>query len=234
MKVAVFCIKKDRKKVKTEEFHRSAKRVENKFEDTGHVAELYFVDSGIEILRILENYPQEYLDRIVLVGHGTPLWWGLPGKMGIYKWKDRARTISAHQFGEVVKNVTKQDAIISFASCLSAASPAWYRKRIFGTASQWTRQSHAPGGDRSICAYISLLSNREIRGHTTVGHTTENPAIRIFRAGSVIGTSAAKEINFDKSKERRKWNTLMKGEKAENILIGLEELNPEFNWKIHK
>lgn len=235
MNVAIFCIEKDKSPNKTREFHDTAKRVEQKFADYNFETSseqgtivLKFINDGRSTVRFLNQWPGHFLDRIILIGHGTPLWWGLPGKMGIYKHELRDNVLDAETFAKMAKVTMKPSGVIVFASCFSGASPAWYRRRIFGDATQWGPQSHGVGGKLSLAGKVATISNREVRAHTTVGHTTQNPCIRIFTPGNNQGISVSKYmygINLKTWKERAAWNKERKGEWSENVLIGLESLN---------
>ena len=234
MNVVIFCIKKDKSPNKTREFHDTAERVKQKFADYNFnklgeegTIDLKFLENGTAIINHLNDWPKNSLDRIILIGHGTPLWWGLPGKMGVYRHELRDKVLDAETFAKMAKMKTKPSGVIVFASCLSGASPAWYRKKIFGNSTQWGPQSHANGGELSLAGFVSKTSEREVRAHTTVGHTTQNPCIRVFYKTNT-GLSIADfiySIDLKTWKECAKWNKEYKGEWSENALIGLEYLN---------
>lgn len=227
MKILIFCIKNDKTKKKQREFHSTLERLENKFSDDGHDVISYLISAGLDILVRAQEWPENYFDRVILIGHGVPLQWGRPGLYGIHKTKQAyPRFETGVRFAQVMRKITKPGAIISFASCLCAANPKWYRNQIFGRAADavWGIASHAPGGERSLCGLVARVSNREVRGHTTAAHTTRNPAIRVFPPGSDRGLSMMTG-DYKNPKDRRKWNTRMKGERAENLLIGMEHWN---------
>ncbi len=220
MNALVLCIRSDGRKASTDEFHRVASRCARKL---GGVLE--FVDDMWDVADALEARLPVQWDHVVFVGHGTPVWWGLPGKMGVHRYKEQSELIwSARSLATILRETCHPTCIVSFASCSSGASPRWYRTKLLGrVVAPWGAASHEDGGKLSLAGRVSSLTGLEVRAHTTSGHTTFNPAIRVF-TGDTKGQSMAKKIIGQSWKNTRAnrvdWNTAFKPWVYEDLLIG--------------
>lgn len=218
MSGAVFVISSDGREASTREFHRAASRVARKID-----GELHFVGSKQELLRALSGCIGKSLLYVSFVGHGTPTWWGLPGKWGVNRLESSQTALSGAQLARWIKMICHPFAVVSFASCQTGASPKWYRTKTWGKVmSPWGAASHADGGELSLAGKVAELSGRTVTAHTTTGHTTHNPAIRVFD-GTSTGISMAK-IMLGRGWEntpgnRREWNSGYKPDIYETMLI---------------
>jgi hypothetical protein len=206
----VLCIKSDGRRASTREFHRVASRVTRKLG-----GQLKFFDSGSELYHQIEL--QERLFQAVIIGHGSPTWVGLPGRMGIHRYMSSGpAVIPASMIGRLLRD--KGCEYLSLATCMSGASPKWYRTKMWGKhVAPWGKAAYSDGGKYSIAAKLAVNGATCVRAHTTSGHTTFNPALREFDNDHGIGFSL-KPLDMS----IRVWNNEMRGERAEDRLIFLD------------
>jgi len=203
----VLCINHDGHKASTREFHRAATRVARKLD-----GEISFYSSGTDIYRAVVRH--ESLWHLVIVGHGSPTWIGMPGKYGIHRWiHEPGVTIPASMLSWALK--ARGCEYVSLATCMSGASPKWYRTKLWGKhVAPWGKAAYSVGGKYSIASEIAVRSGACVRAHTTSGHTTFNPAIREFDRDDGLGMPLKAE-----GKSIAKWNREVQGERAEDLLI---------------
>ena len=202
----VLCIDRVERQSETREFRRVALRLAERLN-----ARLVYYVNGIDMLYAVRGFDR--LDNVVIIGHGTTAWVGEPGIRGLHKWRSHNEAISVPQLGPELRK--RHCASIALACCMADASPAWYRTKVWGrVVAPWGPASHAPGGRYSLAASLSRFSGAVVLGHTTSGHATYNPAIRVFHPDEAVGQSLKPP-----TMSRREWNGKVKGPNAESLLI---------------
>jgi hypothetical protein len=176
--------------------------------------DLAFYHNGLDIYRAILR--QGAFDHLVIVGHGSPTWVGMPGKRGLHRHlHDGGDVVSVAAVGNLLRHAWCM--YVSLATCMSGASPKWYRTKTWGRlVSPWGKAAYSAGGKYSIASKLAKVGDCYVRAHTTSGHTSYNPAIREFGLDDDLGVPL--KPNNTSIKE---WNNNMRGERAENALLFL-------------
>jgi hypothetical protein len=202
------------------EFISQARRLSGLFN-----AKKYPAKNAQDIMDAIKRHGK--IGRLILVSHGSRSGWLRPGTAGIRVGGDSLPTfVSVDTLAKELAPRLVDGSIIAFAACSTAAEP--------GEPPGWEPPLFGPGGANgfagklrdALSAQPGIASGIDIRGHTTVGHTTENPAVRHFPVGadkagkpgiSVLDEQWGAGAYKDRSLE---WNHFFQGEKAEAWLIG--------------
>jgi hypothetical protein len=126
----------------------------------------------------------EHISRLVLLGHGTLRGYMRPGAAGVRIGSDSLPTfVSVDTLARELAPKMTRNAVIGLAACSNGANSGEV---------PWSAQSYGPGGENGFAAKLrdalsrqqNIASGIEVRAHTTVGHTTTNPAVRKFLVGA--------------------------------------------------
>ncbi|MBI5880900.1 hypothetical protein HZB90_02100, partial [archaeon] len=202
------------------EFISQARRLSGLFN-----AKKYPAKNAQDIMDAIKKHGK--IGRLILVSHGSRAGWLRPGTSGVRVGPDALPTfVSVDTLAKELAPRLVDGSIISLAACSTASE--------HGEPPGWEPPLFGPGGANgfagklrdALSAQPGIATGIDIRGHTTVGHTTENPAVRHFPVGadkagkpgiSVLDEQWGAGAYKDRSLE---WNHFFQGEKAEAWLIG--------------
>lgn len=202
----ILCLDSDGRRSSTLEFHRVASRITRKLE-----GKLEFFATGLDLHQAIMRHG--VVPHVVIVGHGSTAWVGMPGRRGMHRYLRAGDLVVP---AAVVSRVLRQAMCkrISLATCMSGASPRWYREKIWGKyIAPWGKAAYSDGGELSIASKLAKYSGCVVRAHTTSGHASHNPAIREFVPGKIGRSLKPSAMSI------RRWNSLTRGDRAEDLLI---------------
>jgi len=173
------------------------------------------VSSGSEALSAIRTHPGR-IGPLILIGHGTTR----------HFFSNLPSPLSPDGLSAALANKLAADGVVSLAGCRAAASPG---------EADWSVGSYGPGGAASFAGLLRDALTRagapwgvEVRGHSTTGSTTANPAIRVFRTTSSQvgqpGLSAMDILWGDGASQntglRERWTAEFRGGWAELYMAG--------------
>lgn len=227
MTVAIFYLDKDPTPAKEREFHQVAMDLAGEFGTLAHG-----IHTGEHVLRTAEFYEPESVTHLLTVCHGftTRL---LSAKAGVHITQSTPpAVVSLMSFIDAWAPKLARNCKVSLCSCMCAQTPRSYE-------SYWGPWSHTNGGLGSFAAKLrdGLLARgvlAEVRGHTTPGHVTRNPACRVFLPKmheegkslfmQTVGTLPKTKPTWSTC---RKFNNLVKGELASRWITFDDSVLPE-------
>lgn len=173
------------------------------------------ISDGAQALTAIRTHPGR-IETLILVGHGTTTRF----------FSNLGSPVTPQALSAALSGKLAADAVVSLAGCRAAANPG---------EDDWSVGAFGPGGAGSFAGLLrnALISagvphGVEVRGHSTTGTTTANPAVRFFRAQpaqagrpgqsaleALWGVGAAQDAAL-----RARWTAEFRGGWAEVYMAG--------------
>ncbi len=186
--------------------------------------ELHFAGNAREMLDAIRQHDD--IRNLILLGHGTSRGFLRPGATGARVGRDALpRWVSVETLAAEIAPRLNQGSIVGLAACSTGSDPA---------ESGWDPPIFGPGGENGFAAKLrdalsqqqGIPSGIQVRAHTTAGHTTANPAVRMFPVGaSYVGTQGVSVLDSvwgggAHMTLSREWISKFRGEPSEDWMAG--------------